>query len=222
MTENESPDESGEGWPKKSPGGEKRRFVLYGLLVVMLIALAYDYMVARPAVKAAYNKITAASAEANSSGVGFLSNLKVRELIGKEPSREFMDGSQTVEVFHWSGGLIVKPHKLYAVYKPQDGEWLFYRHSMFSYEATNQLMPKRADPEVPSDAEAEDYDSQYGGGGSGPGGPGGPGGAGGRRPGGGEGRGPGGRPELDDADDVSDEGPAESDDDSAAAAPDAE
>lgn len=155
-------------WPAKDSGGGTRRLVLFGLLGLMVVALAYDYLVARPAVNAAYDKITDESVAVNRTGTGFLSNLKVRELVGKEPAETFMDGDQSVEVFHWAGGLIVKPHKLYAVYKKSGDDKLFYRHSKFAYEASSVVTPDRplvqAPDEDDSDAEEALYEAEMTGG----------------------------------------------------------
>lgn len=154
--------------PANDSSGGTRKMVLYGLLALMIVALGYDYLVARPAVSAAYDQITNASVQANSKGVGFLSNENVRELIGKEPAETFMDGSHSVEVFHWPGGLIVKPHKLYTVYTKSGDGWLFTRHAKFAYDKAIDVFPDRTivEPAEGADLQAE-YDAEESGGGPG-------------------------------------------------------
>ena len=179
-TAQESSGKQDEQWPAQDAGGGTRKMVLYGLLALMIVALAYDYLVARPAVSEAYDQITTASIEANRKGTEFLSNEKVRELIGKQPAETFMDGSNSVEVFHWRGGLIVKPHKLYTVYAKNGDNWLFFRHAKFAYERSSDVLPDRSIVPAP---EGEDLEAEYmeegESGGPGPGGAGGGGGGGG-------------------------------------------
>ncbi|WP_182866687.1 hypothetical protein [Stieleria mannarensis] len=155
-----------------SGGGGARKIVLYGLLGLMVAALAYDYLVARPAVNTAYDQIAEASMAANRKGAGFLSNEQVRELIGKQPVETFNDGRYTVEVFHWPGGLIVKPHKLYAVYMKNGDGLMFNRHAKFVYEAADIVTPDRPIASAPDDEPPASYDEEEmaGGGGGGGGG----------------------------------------------------
>ncbi|QEG01688.1 hypothetical protein Mal15_57660 [Stieleria maiorica] len=159
-----TPQESAESQDAPSPrndsGGGGRKILLYGLLGLMVAALAYDYLVARPAVNAAYDQITDASMTANRKGAGFLSNEQVRELIGKQPVHTFKDGRYTVEVFHWPGGLIVKPHKLYAVYMKNGDSLMFNRHAKFVYEAADIVTPDRPIAPAPDDEPPASYDEE--------------------------------------------------------------
>ncbi len=148
-TSQDSADARDEQRPSKDSGGGSRKTVLYVLLALMVVALGYDYLVARPAVNAAYDQVTEASIEANRKGVGFLSNTDVRELLGREPVQTFEDGRYWVEVFQWRGGLVIKPHKLYTVYMPKGEGWMFNRHAKFVYEASSVVNPDR--PLVPVD-----------------------------------------------------------------------
>ncbi|QDV42693.1 hypothetical protein Enr13x_25430 [Stieleria neptunia] len=168
-TPQDSADARDEQWPSKDSGGGTRKTVLYVVLGLMVVALGYDYLVARPAVNAAYDQVTEASVEANRKGVGFLSNTDVRELLGREPVQTFEDGRYQVEVYHWRGGLVVKPHKLYTVYLRNNDGLMFNRHAKFVYEASGVVDPER--PLVPVDADeppASDDDSEMSGGGGGP------------------------------------------------------
>ena len=141
-------------------GGGARRIILFTLLGVMIAALAYDYLVARPRVSSAYDQITEASTKANAKGGDMLTNTEVRELLGKEPVETFMDGGQSVEVFHYMGGLLVKPHKLYTVYRKSGDDWMFSRHSKFAYDSSQdvgstELQIIDIDPDADPDAEYE-------------------------------------------------------------------
>ncbi|PAY15495.1 hypothetical protein CKO51_31610 [Rhodopirellula sp. SM50] len=168
-TPQDSADARDEQWPSKDSGGGTRKTVLYVLLGLMVVALGYDYLVARPAVNAAYDQVTEASMKANRKGVGFLSNTDVRELLGREPVQTFEDGRYQVEVYQWRGGLIVKPHKLYTVYMPNKGGWMFNRHAKFAYEATGVVNPDRPLVPVDDDEPLESYDeAEMSAGGGGP------------------------------------------------------
>ena len=188
----ESPSDAPDNdWPKEKPSSGKRGPILYTILALMLAAAAYDLLVARPAVNKAFDEIAAASVKANADGGDFLSNIEVREILGKQPSQTFLDGEKSVEVYNFMGGLIVKPHKLYAVYqKTTSDEWMFYRHSAFAYEPSNSAVRVIEVDENPNmegtldSMQEESYGADSGGGGGGGGRPGGrPGGEGG--PGGG-------------------------------------
>ncbi|WP_372898238.1 hypothetical protein [Stieleria sp.] len=171
-TTQDSADARDEQWPSKDSGGGTRKTVLYVLLGLMVVALGYDYLVARPAVNAAYDQVTEASMDANRKGVGFLSNTDVRELLGREPVQTFEDGRYQVEVYQWRGGLIVKPHKLYTVYMPNGGAWMFNRHAKFVYEASGVVNPDRPLVPVDDDEPPASYDEAEMSGGGGGGGPG--------------------------------------------------
>ena len=88
--------------------GSSRKFFLFGVLALSLVALAYDYRVARPSVELAYDKIVDRSIEVNRTNSVF-TNIDVRALIGREPSRTFQDeNGDTVEVFSWRSGLPIR------------------------------------------------------------------------------------------------------------------
>ncbi len=135
--------------------GKLRKGILYGLLAIMLVALGYDYLVARPAVDAAYDNITEESRRINKLATEVLTNTAVAELLGKQPAERFNDGNDLVEVYKFTGGLPFKPHKLFTVYKQNGDQQLFYRHAKFIYETTNEVVPVYDHKEIPS-AEPED------------------------------------------------------------------
>jgi hypothetical protein len=181
--------------------GSIRSKVLIAILAVGLVALAYDYVVARPAVETAYDAITAKSTEVNAKSTEVFTDLDVRKLLGKGPSKTFNDANgDVVEVFSWRSGLPVKTHDLFAIYKPSGGKNLFYRHAKYKYEASDvvsdfSVLKTIESGPVVDDAETEEMDAQYAGGQAGGGGPGG-GGPGGGGPGGGQRGGGGWDPEA--------------------------
>ena len=142
--------------PRQTGLATFRRAFLYVVLALMICAIVYDYVIARPAVRLAYQRIETESRVVNAAGgAGFLSSTDVQELLDKQPTETFMDGSDYVEVFTWTGGLPGKPHKLWAVYKTNADEKLFYRHAMFVYEGSDDVssinrmtVPELSDEEI--------------------------------------------------------------------------
>ncbi len=143
--------------------GALRKGILYGLLTLMLLALAYDYGVARPAVSDAYDKIMEANERTNSKTSDVFTKSQVTELLGQEPAESFREGGSLVEVYAFRGGLPFKPHKLYAVYKKQGDHDVFFRHEKFVHETDAQFSP---DPVVfftpPSEEPATEDESSSG------------------------------------------------------------
>ncbi len=167
--------------------GGIRSKVLVAILLIGLVALAYDYKVARPAVETAYNAITSRSTEVNAKSTEVFTDLDVHKLLGKEPSKTFNDANgDVVEVYSWRSGLPIKTHDLFAVYKPNGGKNLFYRHAKYKYEASGEvsdfsvLKTIEASDAASDDGETAGMEAQDAGGG-----PGGGGGGGGQRGGGG-------------------------------------
>ncbi|QDT09882.1 hypothetical protein [Planctomycetes bacterium K23_9] len=118
-----------------------RKTILFSVLLVGGVALAYDHLVARPAVAAAYDQITQESRKLNGQAGETFSNDDVRKLLGKEPAEEFRDGLEYVEVYDFSGGLPGCPHRLYAVFKTIGSSKLFYRHAKFKFESRYEVSP---------------------------------------------------------------------------------
>ena len=169
-----------------------RKLILFVLLGIMLAALAYDYRVARPAVNAAYDKITDESRRVNADGHAVFTNKDVSKLLGRQPDESFRDAADLVEVYHFAGGVPLKPHKLYTVFKKNGENEIFYRHAKFGYRTSQDVIPIPVPTEIEySEEEAGQMNEQMiqmgpPGGGGGPGGPGGgPGGGGPGGPGGG-------------------------------------
>ncbi|MGB7347445.1 MAG: hypothetical protein WBD20_24705 [Pirellulaceae bacterium] len=139
-----------------------RKVILFGLLFVMMIALLYDYRVARPAVANDYDRITDESRRLNGIAGETFSNEDLRTLLGKTPSEEFTDGSDLVEVYSYRGGIPGRPHRLFAIFKANGDQKLFYRHSKFVFETRGDVAPI-ADPVILqfTEDEAALLDEQY-------------------------------------------------------------
>ncbi|NNE01102.1 MAG: hypothetical protein HKN47_27620 [Pirellulaceae bacterium] len=127
--------------PPKSTGDKVRKLILFSLLGIMVVALAYDYRIARPAVNTAYDIITTESEKMNKVGDSVFTNSDVQKLINKTPTSSFADGYDLVEVYSYNGGIPGRPHNLYAVYKPHGDKQMFYRHSKFVYERGTDVAP---------------------------------------------------------------------------------
>lgn len=146
--------------PKGKPsGGNSRQTVLLVVLVLMVCALLYDYQVARPAVDKAYDQIAEKSMLINSQSTDVLTNAGVKELLGLEPSSSFEEvNGDLVEVYSWRSGLPIRTHQLFTVYKMNDGQWMFHRHSKFLYESSGEVSQHdtRESMIVPSDGASLD------------------------------------------------------------------
>ncbi|KAA5539621.1 hypothetical protein FYK55_23940 [Roseiconus nitratireducens] len=150
-------DPYGRAYDTPVSNGKARRLFLFGLLGVVLIALGYDYLVARPSVDAAYNLI----AEADATSAETLTNEDVSDLLGKEPVHTFTDGNQTVEVYYFTSGVLVKPHKLYTAYQKDGDQLLFYRHAKYVYDKAKET-PREGVEIVREDASASASESVLG------------------------------------------------------------
>ena len=120
--------------------GVARKAILFGILAIGLVALAYDYRVARPAVSDAYDRITERSTKVNADSTKTFTDRDVREIVGREPARTFDDANgDRVEVYSWRAGFPTKTHDLYAVYKPNGDQLLFHRHAKYRYESSSEV-----------------------------------------------------------------------------------
>lgn len=123
--------------PKSSGGGHKGLFITLIVIAVVLAAFCYETFVAPANLQAGFDKVAEAQFQSLADNKT-LSNLDVREVLGKEPSNTYEEGDEYVEVFHWMGGMIVNSHKLYAVYQRQGEDWLFVRHSLKPKKVTDE------------------------------------------------------------------------------------
>lgn len=112
---------------------------LFVLLAIMIVALAYDYGVARPAVEEAYALVDEKSLEFENDPNRVLTRGTVGELLGRPADETIENGTSTVDVYQWTSGLLFKKHDLYVSYKRTGGNDVFFRLEKFGYE-----------PEVPT------------------------------------------------------------------------
>lgn len=180
---------SGAAGPKR---GTLRQIILFCLLGVMLVALAYDYRIARPNVEKAFDQIVHLNDQMNLSAKPTPTlNSDIRKEIGRDPARVYSEGPYRIEVFSWTSGLPFRTHDLFAVYVPNGNDLVFMRHYKFALP-DNELdspKPQPAEGEVtamPAPPVGMTMDDDGAGGRGGPGGEGGgrggPGGGGGGRP----------------------------------------
>jgi hypothetical protein len=113
--------------------------ILLCILVLGVAAMAYDRMVARPAVEAAYAAIVAKNVEVNATRGQVFTNTDVQKLIGKTPAKTFTNpDGDTVEIYQWRAGLPIRTHDLYAIYTQMDGKQLFQEGGTGDYEKIMQ------------------------------------------------------------------------------------
>ncbi|WP_145343979.1 hypothetical protein [Rosistilla ulvae] len=111
-----------------------RSYILFGVLGLMIIALAYDYKVARPQVEQAYEELVLLNIHVNADPTDKVTPEMVSKALGKTPSRTFKDMTDLVEVYSWRGGLFFRTHDLYVAYRETPLGTLMARTSKFKYD----------------------------------------------------------------------------------------
>ncbi|MBM4004567.1 MAG: hypothetical protein FJ295_15010 [Planctomycetes bacterium] len=96
----------------------KRQFVLLGVFVILLGALAYDFLWARPAVHQAYLAVNALVEKQAKTAVGkdLIGPAEVRQTVGRAHSSKRTEGTSTIETYEWRAGMPLRTYKLYVVY----------------------------------------------------------------------------------------------------------
>ena len=194
--------QSNDGNPEPQAGkGKLRLTILLALFGLAVLALAYDFLVARPGVERAYAKVNEASEAIAGTPLTRLKNTDVQELLGRQPSETYEDGSYTVERYGWAAGMPVgmkgadsrspgfglRTHDYYALYSKSGTELVFQTHFKFKLD---DVRVESVTPTGISDSIGDMDEGMMMGGGPGEGGPeagGGGIGAGGGGPGGGGG-----------------------------------
>jgi hypothetical protein len=160
-----SPSKNSDGAPAKP--GRLRQIILFTLLGLMLMAAAYDYIIARPNVDKAYDQISQLNNSMNSASMSKQTlNTDIHKEINRTPEKTYTQGPYRVEVFSWMAGLPFRTHDLYAVYTPKGNDLVFMRHYKFAMPK-NELDPPVARPRNSSDDEGDDEGPQMDGGGGG-------------------------------------------------------
>jgi hypothetical protein len=96
------------------------RLVLFSVLGLLVVALAYDFLVARPGQAGAAEKVRALMTDAG--GAGMISNAEpvnheqVREALGCEPTSTEERETCYIERFSWRSGLPWRSHDLYVIF----------------------------------------------------------------------------------------------------------
>lgn len=116
------PQPSSSAPPEQAPsepsnGARMRRYALYLLLVLMLVALWYDRKVARANVESAYDRIERLNDAINAEkSRKQLTSKEVRAALDTTPARVFTESGYQVEIYSWFAGLPFKTRAYYAVY----------------------------------------------------------------------------------------------------------
>lgn len=157
MSQTVSAPSQGSNAPAPPPTSNVRMIVLLTFLILAIGALFYDYKVARPAVEQAYAKIQALNEEMNSQATRkATTNVDVQNALGKRPALTETHGPYQVEVYHFSSGLPLRPHKYYAVYSnglgDTAGALVLMKHYAFAIPE-DDLLPPSAD--APSGGSSE-------------------------------------------------------------------
>ena len=136
----DTPEQPSDATQPETPKGSSMRLnILLCILVLGVAAMAYDRMVARPAVEAAYAAIVAKNVEVNATRGQVFTNTDVQKLIGKTPAKTFTNpDGDTVEIYQWRAGLPIRTHDLYAIYTQMDGKQLFQEGGTGDYEKIMQ------------------------------------------------------------------------------------
>lgn len=137
--------------PATESSGNTLRYVLFGILGLLLVALGYDRMVARKHVDAAYEKIDALNRNINASSERrAMTNEDVQKELGRQPSNSYTrdDGKEYVEEYRWMSGLPGKFHTYYAVYS--GNKKLFQHHAKFQIPDLSPDVPVGADDAPPT------------------------------------------------------------------------
>jgi hypothetical protein len=106
-----------------------RMIILFAVLILMLLALGYDYRVARPKVDEAEAAVEKLNKQINESAEArVMSNVDVQEALNRKPSKTFTEGPYTVEQFSWMSGLPFRSYSYFALYRPAGDELSFQMH----------------------------------------------------------------------------------------------
>ena len=136
--------------------------VLLCVLAVLALALAWDFLRARPAVKRAYETVAKMNESMNRAAIkdspdatkrpGFDSPTTqddVRRAIGRTPRRLVDYGPYKVEVYSWTAGIPWRTHDYYVVYERGDNRLLLLKHYPFTlpeYEGNSVYVAPDAKP----------------------------------------------------------------------------
>ena len=168
-----SPSSEHQAAPKS---GRNRSLLLLGVLVLLLVALWYDYKIARPQVETAYETVGKINEEYNSlPGKKYVTDKDVQQTLNRKPASVIQEGPYHVEVYSYRSGLPIRSHNYYAVYSAGQ-PLIFLKHYKFelpmeelkvaAFSATggegaaattaSEITPDRSDSRPPLEAVSAD------------------------------------------------------------------
>lgn len=161
----------------QAAGKNRKGFlIVIGIIAIVAGAYCYDTFVVPRTVQAAFTKVADARLKAAVDEVP-LTNMDVRGVLGKEPGQTYEKEGRHYEVFHWTGGMLINSHKLYAVYRKEGEDMILDHHGLHAEDSEDvELVVVEYDPNAVDEGDDEQYPSEemegggYGSGGPGPGG----------------------------------------------------
>ena len=109
-----------------SSAARKRQMILFTILILGVIALLWEFRVARPKSEQAYEAVQN-MLKTNYAGAGEVTNTNedVKKLIGKAPAQTIPRDQHAVEVYKWRRGLPIMAYTVQVLYnKKEDGRML--------------------------------------------------------------------------------------------------
>ena len=117
MSEPNSPSDS--SLPTKSNRPNRLRTVLFTILALMVVAVAYDFLYARKQQQAAaarLDKLMSVSASGEIESAEPHTQDEVRKTVGRPPSEQIEDRHYLLETYRWRSGLPWRTHDIHVAY----------------------------------------------------------------------------------------------------------
>ena len=104
--------------PPAASGSSPRLFVLLGILIVAIGALAYDYKIARPGAENGYAEVMKLAELRSQSkhGDDAIGPSQVQAKLGKQPAHVEKTDRYMIETYNWRSGALVKAYFVKVVY----------------------------------------------------------------------------------------------------------
>ena len=137
---------------KTAKGTNPLRLVILLLIFgIALIGLLYDYSIARPAHKEAYETVDAMLADKNPDpdSDGTVSDDKVQSELGRKPSKTELLSNGKIEIYSWRSGLPYRTYDVYVVYVGQKMPLLYFVST--DRPTSTELPPKAVIPKPSQD-----------------------------------------------------------------------
>ncbi len=133
-----------------------RLVILLLIFGIALAGLLYDYCIARPAQKDAYNKILGLldGSTPDPSGDGTVTDDEVQSILGNKPTGTKALTNGKIETYSWRSGLPYRTYFLYVVYSGQ-------KMPLLHFASTEEPLPSDLPPVTvlnkPTQQEIDDY-----------------------------------------------------------------